>query len=167
MPVQELAELSTGRFRAAVPGDLEALLALERAYYAEDRYPFSPALAKRALGALLEDPALGQVWVAEMAGKVVAYVVLALGYSLEYGGRDAFIDELYVDPDHRGRGLGREALAVAETGARALGVRALHLEVERDKAGVRALYRERGFADHDRLLMTKELAPPWHTPVPS
>jgi GNAT superfamily N-acetyltransferase len=144
-------------FRLATPADLEALLALQRAYYAEAGYRFHPARARTALAGLLGDRALGFVWAADAGGAPVAYAVLTLGYSLEYGGRDAFLDELYVAPAARRHGLARAALAAIEAGARALAVRQLHLEVERSLAGARALYRRAGFADHDRLLMSKAL----------
>ena len=49
-------------------------------------------------------------------------------------------------------------MAFAETQCRAVGVRALHLEVERDNTNARALYRKVGFVDHDRYLMTKRIS---------
>lgn len=146
-------------FRPARPADLDALLALQRAYYAEDGYPFDPAVQREAFGRLLAEPALGAAWLAEDGGRVVAYVVVTLGWSLEFGGRDGFVDELYVAPEARGSGLGREGLAAAETGACALGVRALHLEVELDKPETRTWYRRTGFAEHGRALMSKALTP--------
>ncbi|HYS78429.1 MAG TPA: hypothetical protein VEO94_06295 [Candidatus Dormibacteraeota bacterium] len=36
-----------------------------------------------------------------------------------------------------------------------IGVRALHLEMERGNVAAQALYRRHGFADHDRYLMTR------------
>src|SRR5512134_1736901 len=147
------------RFRPATPADLDALLALQRDYYAEDGYPFDLAVQREAFGLLLADPALGAAWLAGDGGSVVAYVVVTLGWSLEFGGRDAFVDELYVTPAARGAGLGRAGLAVAEAGARALGVRTLHLEVEDGKPAALALYRRRGFAGHGRALLKKSILP--------
>lgn len=144
-------------FRLAVPADLDDLLALQRDYYAEDGYRFDPPVAREAFARLLAEPALGQAWLAEGGGRVVAYVVLTLGWSLEFGGRDAFVDELYVTPAARGGGLGRAGLAAAEAGARALGVRTLHLEVEDGKAAALAMYRRNGFAEHGRALLKKSL----------
>lgn len=144
--------------RPARLADLYALLALQEAYYAEAGYFFHPGRMRAAFATLLADPALGAVWIAKDAGEAVAYAVLTLGYSLEYGGRDGFLDELYVAPGHRRRGLARAALEALEAGARAAGVRALHLEVERELDGARELYRRAGFADHDRVLMSKPVA---------
>lgn len=83
------------------------------------------------------------------------YVVLTLGWSLEHRGRDAFVDELFVAPAHRGRGFAKRLLDVLEEACRGLGVNALHLEVERKNATARELYARRGYRDRDRLLLTK------------
>lgn len=142
-------------FRPATPGDVAPFLVLQRAFYADDGYPFREAEARANLLRLLADPNLGRVWVTEDAGTVVGYVVLTFGFSLEFRGRDAFLDELYLAPGHRGRGLGQKALALVEAACREMGVRALHLEVEKHKTAAQALYRKIGFDDHDRYLMTK------------
>jgi len=105
----------------------------------------------------LSDPSLGRGWVFESAGQSVGYLVVSLSYSLEYGGRDVFVDELFLIPEYRGRGFGSAALSAAENFCRDVGVRALHLEVETDKTGAQALYRRWGFANHRRFLMTKLL----------
>jgi len=128
-----------------------------RDYYRDDGYPFIEAEARVAVTGLVGDPARGGVWVCEIDGAVAAYLAVTLGYSLEYRGPDAFVDEVVVAAAHRGRGLGREALAVAEAHCRRAGVRALHLEVEPAKDRALALYRTSGFTDHGRRLMTKRL----------
>jgi GNAT superfamily N-acetyltransferase len=143
--------------RPAAPGDIAELLALQSAYYAEDRYPFVESIAREVWHSLLSDTSLGSAWVFKADSTLIGYVVLTLGYSLEYRGRDAFLDELYVTPDWRGRGLGRKALEVVDSACSRLGVKALHLEVETDKPGAIALYRKWGFAEHRRVLMTKEV----------
>ena len=145
-------------FRPATPRDTAAIMALEAAYYASENYAFEAGAAGRAIDELLADPARGRLWVADDAGVVVAYLVVAFSHSLEYQGRDAFIDELYVAPSHRGGGIGRTALSPAEDACKAAGVRMLHLEVERDNATARQLYRRVGFVDHDRILMSKRIA---------
>ena len=73
--------------------------------------------------------------------------------------RPACIDELYVAPAWRGRGLGHQALKAVDAACIQLGVEALHLEVERNKTAAQALYRRWGFADRQRVLMTKRMGP--------
>jgi ribosomal protein S18 acetylase RimI-like enzyme len=142
-------------FRPATSADTEALLGLMRGYYTDEGYPFAEAGARKALVELLAVPTLGRVWIAHEAGAPIAYAVLTLGFSLEYAGRDAFLDDVYVAPRYRGRGLGRAALEAVEATCMELEVRALHLVVERYKTRAQALYRRAGFVDHDRYLMTK------------
>ncbi len=143
--------------QVAVAGtdDGEAILELMEQFYAGERYPFDREKAKAALMPFLAEPALGRAWLFRDGATPVGYFVLTLGWSLEYGGRDAFVDELFVSPSHRGRGLGRRALEVLEEACRELSVQALHLEVEKDNLKAAELYRKRGFEDHHRRLMSK------------
>ncbi|MSQ48522.1 MAG: GNAT family N-acetyltransferase [Deltaproteobacteria bacterium] len=145
-------------FRVATRADLDSLLPLVRAYYEFDHLAFDEGIARTALGNFIDDPTFGRVWLIYDEAEAIGYLVLTLGYSLEYGGRDAFIDEVYIRAEYRGHGIGRQAMAFAETQCRAVGVRALHLEVERDNTNAHALYRKVGFVDHDRYLMTKRIS---------
>lgn len=154
-------EALTPRIRIARGGDARAILALMRPYYAADGYPFQTTRARRVLTGFLRRPAWGRAWVATLGrpGGVVGYAVVTLGYSLEYGGRDAFVDEIVVSPGLRGQGLGRRLLVEAEAWCRRQGVAALHLEVERRHRGAIALYRGAGFSSSGRMLMTRRLSP--------
>jgi ribosomal protein S18 acetylase RimI-like enzyme len=143
------------RFRQATAADVEDILSMMRGYYAQDGYTFVEAEARAAALALIKDPSLGRLWVTCDGATVVGYVAVALGFSFEYRGREAFVDELFVAESHRGRGLGREALEIAETYCREAGVNALHLEVERHREPALELYRRRGFEDYGRYLMTR------------
>jgi GNAT superfamily N-acetyltransferase len=144
-------------FHEATAGDVAALLDMMREFYALDGYPFDERAARSALMDLVGDPTLGRVWLARAGDEPIGYVVLTLGFSLEFHGRDAFVDELYVRLDHRGQGVGKRAIALVEATCRELGVRALHLEVERSNAAALQLYRTHAFIDHDRTLLTKWL----------
>jgi ribosomal protein S18 acetylase RimI-like enzyme len=145
--------------RRASAADAGRILPMMRRYYDEDRYPFDPARAEAALLALLGDERLGEAWLALDRDAPLGYVVLCLGWSLEHQGRDAFVDELFVEPAARGHGVGRRLMHLAVERCRALGVRSLHLEVERTNAKAQALYASLGFRGTDRVLMSKRLAP--------
>lgn len=146
--------------------DVDEVVAMMRVYYADDRYPFDEGTARGAVRGFLAEPARGRLWVFDAGDEAAGYFALTLGYSLEYGGRDAFLDELYVRPRYRGRGLGTRALATVKSAARELGVRALHLEVGRARPEVMAMYRKAGFVDNDRCLMTLRLACVPKRPLP-
>ena len=153
-------------FRPAAPADVDAIVAMMRGYYAQDGYTFIASEARDAALMLIGDPAIGRLWVACEDKTVIGYVAVALGFSFEYRGREAFVDELQIAESHRGRGLGREALEIAEAWCREAGVNALHLEVERHREAALELYRGRGFQDYGRYLMTKWLCASKRAPRP-
>jgi len=122
-----------------------------------DRTPFDERTARGALTQLIGDESLGGAWLIESDGRTAGYLVLTYGFSLEFGGHDAFIDEIFLREEFRGRGLGRRALEFAETVCRGRGVRALLLEVERDNAAAQEVYRRSGFERRGFHLMVKRL----------
>ena len=143
-------------FERATEADLDELVAMMRALYAEDEgFAFDEAVARKGLALLLEDDRNGRVWLIRMDGETAGYIVLATSFSLEYHGRDAFIDEVYVVPTWRDRGIGARALERAVEECRAMGVAAVHLEVGHDNPKARALYERLGFVDRRRYLMTR------------
>jgi ribosomal protein S18 acetylase RimI-like enzyme len=83
--------------------------------------------------------------------------VLTHGYSFEYGGREAFIDEFYIEAEFRRQGFGQQAMQFLEQRAQEMGVKAIHLEVDYDNEPAMNLYRRAGYADNNRSLMTKWL----------
>jgi ribosomal protein S18 acetylase RimI-like enzyme len=143
--------------RLAVPADLERLLPLVRELWKQEHMEWHDTRTPAALARLLGDESLGRVWISEDAGRAIAYLALCFGYSLEFFGRDAFIDEVYVDPAYRGHGHGLHLLATVEAACPALGVVALHLEVDHVNERALELYLRVGFAVHDRFLMTKHV----------
>lgn len=143
--------------RPATPADLAALLPMVRDLQVHERLPEPGQEVESALRALLADERLGCVLVAEMDGRAVGYTVLGFGFSLEFHGRDAFVDELYVTDAARGQGLGTLLLDAAEMACRARGIKALHLEAGHGNPRAAGLYGRRGFKAHERHLMTKWL----------
>jgi ribosomal protein S18 acetylase RimI-like enzyme len=138
------------------PGDRAALEPMVRAYYAEDGLAFDEQRQGAALTAVLDGDPLCLAWLVRIADATVGYVVLTLGFSLESGGRDGVIDELFVAPSVRGRGIGAKVLALIDQEARARDLKRLYLEVGHDNPA-RGLYRRAGFVDHRRYLMSKYL----------
>jgi Sortase and related acyltransferases len=144
-------------FTLAALADLDALVDSMRDYYAFDHLAFDGRVARTALQQIVSEPLLGRVYLIQSDGQTLGYVVLTLGFSLEFRGRDAFVDELYLRPSVRGQGIGKRTLQHAETVCRSLGVQVLHLEVKRANVKAQEIYKKFGFQDHDRYLMTKWL----------
>jgi ribosomal protein S18 acetylase RimI-like enzyme len=145
------------RTRLAVPADLERLLPLVRELWKHEHMEWDATRTPAALARLIGDASLGRVWIMEDDGRAIAYLALCFGYSLEFFGRDAFIDELYIDPDYRNVGHGFRLLAIVEDACAELDVRALHLEVDHVNERAKELYKRAGFVEHDRWLMTRRL----------
>lgn len=144
--------------KKASSADEDCVLAFMREYYKLDHLALDEQRARSALERILQDTSVGQVWLIQNKTEALGYIVLTLGFSLEYHGRDAFLDEIFIKENHRGKGIGQQALAFVEEQCRKLGVRALHLEVERTNIPAQKSYRKFGFVDHDRYLMTKPIA---------
>lgn len=146
------------RYREATPADKPELLALMADYYAFDGHHFDPDTSAAVLDEFLADQRLGRAWLIEVDGDVAGYMALCIGYSLEFGGRDAFVDEIYLHERFRGRGIGRAALQHMMAEARRLGIKALHLEVDQDNRPARKLYQALGFESRGRFqLMSQAL----------
>ncbi len=142
-------------FRLANSADIELLLDFMCQFYSIDSYPFDAHLARPTMQQIIEDTSLGRVWLIYHQEMAIGYVVLTFGFSLEYHGRDAFIDELFLLPAHRGQGIGSQVMHFVLDACPALSIHALHLEVERTNLAGLRLYRKYGFEEHDRSLMTR------------
>jgi len=118
---------------------------------------FDEPTARETFRRFLSLLTLRKTWLLYQRNRPVGYIVLTLGFSFEFHGRDAFIDELYIDAAFRRRGYGRQAVTFVETKARKMGVNAIHLEVDWGNDPALELYRRTGYQDHDRFLMTKWL----------
>jgi len=114
-----------------------------------------PRRLRTALQRLLREHEIGRVWLILEAGEVVGYSVLTFGYDLEFMGRDAFLTELYVQKDLRGRGIGRRALALVESQAVRLHARAVHLMVRAENIRAFTLYASAGYEAPRRVMLSR------------
>ncbi len=151
-------EMTEPVFEIAERRDIDLLLEMMREYYAHDGLSFETDAARSAMECLVTDRSLGRVWVIRAGREAIGYVAMTLGYSLEYHGKDAFIDEIYIRASHRGQGIGERAVRFVEDACRETGVRALHLEVERANTLAQSFYRRIGFEDHHRYMMTRMIS---------
>jgi len=148
--------------RPATQADIDVLIGFMRELQREggpafDGRPFDESVVRRCIVELIDDERLGRVWLIDLAGGAIGYAVLTLGYSLEFHGRDALLDELFVAESARGRGVGTAVLDLIAEECRRLGACAVHLEVDRDNVKAQRLYRRHGYQDHDRYLLTRRL----------
>ena len=142
----------------ATPADLESLLTMMRQMQADDPWsePFHESTVRANLTELLQKPDYGAIYLVREEAALIGYLVICFDYSLEYRGKGAWIDELFVEAAHRGKGIGTQLLDLAETASREHSAKFLHLEVTHGNPALE-LYRRRGFLDHQRYLMSKAL----------
>lgn len=146
------------QFRVADASDAELLLDFMQAYYALDGFGYDREKARAALVPLLQNPNFGRVWLVLDGETPVGYAVLCFGYSLEWLGRDAFVDEIFLREDYRGRGWGRTTMVFLEDAARNLGVKTLHLGVVEGNHRALRLYETIGFRQHQSTFLSKWIA---------
>ncbi|WP_269791745.1 GNAT family N-acetyltransferase [Stenotrophomonas sp. Iso1] len=144
--------------RIAGPEDFARLIAMVRDFYVEDCIPYQPELVEPGLRAVLGNPSLGAVLMLSSDDLAeVGYVTLGWCFSVEQGGRFVLLDELYLAPSARGRGWGRQALAVARDWAAGQGAAVIRLEVNHHNAKAKRLYLSAGYRDDERDILTLSL----------
>ena len=144
--------------RRARPEDLTALLGLVRAFYLVDAHDYDPDRVTAALRPMLADDSLGQVWVVDDEGGLTGYAIVTWTWSLESGGRDCILDEIYVEEG--GHGHGSALLRHALDQAREFGALACFLETEAPNDRARAFYARHGFVSEQSVWMSRPLATP-------
>lgn len=138
-------------YRRAEPADLDTVLVWLERYCVQEGHDFVAPKARASLSLLLADGRNGIAWLIEKSGRGIGCMVLTFRFSLSFGGRDAFVDEIHLEAPYRGRGIGARALPFMLTQARRHGVKAPHLEVDRGNARAHRLYVSLGFAPRGRF----------------
>ena len=146
--------------RRAELNDISALVDLMAEFYAESGYELDRRRAAAAFADVMEDERLGAVWV---LGDAVGHVVITVRYAMEYAGMVASVDDLYVRPESRRRGLAREALAGVREWCVGKGLRAVTVEAGVENEAALGAYRRSGFVEcAGRTVMAMELGAPAH-----
>ena len=141
--------------RDARPTDAGAIAAFNNAMAQEtegkslDSQLIGPGVRK-----LLENPAMGRYWVAEIDGRIVGQIMVTYEWSDWRNGLIWWVQSVYVVPDCRRKGVFSalyhhvESLAVAE-----VHVCGIRLYVEKDNARAHHTYIAMGMAETDYRIM--------------
>lgn len=148
--------------RRARESDVDTLVRLMSDVYAESGFSLPGDAAARAFASLLAAPQLGAVWIAEEDDAAVGYIVMTVVFSMEYGGLRGFIDDFYVRPIARGRGIGASLLRAVRDHAERQQLRALWVETGLADHPARPLYHRAGYVDTGHALLVQPLAAPVH-----
>lgn len=94
------------KVRRAEPADGPAFLDLVRSLAEFETLPPPDAAAcERLLADAFADPPRYELWVTELGGRVVAYAVTFMTYSTFLARPTLFLEDLFVHPDSRRRGV--------------------------------------------------------------
>jgi ribosomal protein S18 acetylase RimI-like enzyme len=150
--------------RAGVEDAAEVARLLDDFNREYDEYtPGVDALTKRARQLISE----GEITVLVTDDPPVGLAVLRFRPSIWVEALEAYLAELYVAPDRRGEGLGKELLDAALGLARERGAAYIDLGTSEDDTAARALYESAGFTNREgrpdgprMLFYERELEPP-------
>jgi ribosomal protein S18 acetylase RimI-like enzyme len=124
-------------------------------FYAIDGYPFDLEKMDFLLGKFISDSTLGRLWLIKSDEETAGYVCLTIGFSFEYGGKIAVLDELFIKTKFRNKGLGKKTLEFINLKAIEMEIAAIHMEVEGHNTRALDLYISKGYKTKGRKLYTK------------
>ncbi|WP_417727388.1 GNAT family N-acetyltransferase [Roseovarius sp.] len=142
----------------ARPDDLDRLLPLVAAFHDEAGISQTDTNRRAALLPMLEGSPHGVVYLIGPGRAPIGYIVISFGWSVEFGGLDGYVDEFYIRPGVRGRGIGSEVMTSLPKALAGAGLKALHLEVRRDNDKALKLYEKLRFLQRNEYsLLTREM----------
>ncbi len=137
--------------------DFNAVLGMMRRFYN------SPALitngSEKIYAANVENCLSGSAYIEGFvfldAEKIIGYGMLAKSYSTEFGGECIWIEDIFIEPEYRGRGLGTKFLRYVKE---FYPDKILRLEAEHENSKALAVYKNLGFKElpYLELVFTRE-----------
>ena len=115
----------------------------------------SDAVLRKDIEDCISDMPLVEGFVFEEDEKLLGYAMTALNYTTEYGGISVWIEDIYLKPEARGKGIATDFFAFIEK-QYPQAVR-FKLEVEQENEVAIAAYRRNGYSISPYFEMTKEM----------
>ena len=140
-------------FKPLEIADISIITQMMQDFYAIDNYPMDVEVAKTLFQEFITNEHLGKSWLIYSENEIVGYIILTFIFSFEYGGKIAFVDELFIKETARGKGFGKEAIQFIQREVPKLSLKLLYLEVEPHNENAQKLYLAHDFELHNRKLM--------------
>ena len=99
-----------------------------------------------------EDPAFSLL-IAEAEGDSIGYALFTEGYNTDFAARGLWLDDIYVAPPYRSRGIGRKLMAAVAATARQRNFASMWWTVLDSNARAIDFYREIGAIDDNARLL--------------
>ena len=145
-------------FRTLTPEDHDLVVPMVLDFYHSDAvdHPVDAAILERSFRDAADpaEPLLRGLLI-QWDGEAAGYLYVTQCYSAEVGGRCVFIEEIYLSPEFRGRGLGTQIMAWLE--GEYPTARRFRLEVTQANQGAVRLYQKAGyqFLRYDQMVLDK------------
>jgi ribosomal protein S18 acetylase RimI-like enzyme len=140
-------------FKPLEISDISIITKMMQDFYAIDNYSMNVEVAKNLFQEFITNEHLGKSWLIYSENEIVGYIILTFIFSFEYGGKIAFVDELFIKETARGKGFGKEAIQFIQQEVPKLSLKLLYLEVEPHNENAQKLYLAHDFVLHNRKLM--------------
>ena len=140
-------------FKPLEKADIPTITQMMQEFYSIDNYPMDIEESKKLFQEFITNENLGKSWLIFSENEIVGYIILTFIFSFEYGGKIAFIDELFIKETARGKGFGKEAIQFIQGEVPKLSLKLLYLEVEPHNENAQKLYLAHDFELHNRKLM--------------
>lgn len=145
-------------FKTLEISDIDTITAMMQNFYAIDNYPIEAQATKKMFQEFISNENFGKAWLIYADNKIAGYVILTYIFSFEYGGKIAFVDELFIKQSARGKGIGKETIQFVQQESPKLSLKLLYLEVENHNENAQKLYIAQDFGFHNRKLMKYKIA---------
>ena len=139
--------------------DIDVIVPMMQDFYTIDNYPIDPTTTEKLFETFIEDESLGHCWLIFHNKICVGYVILTYIFSFEYKGKIAFLDELYLNENARGKGIGRSTLEFVRKHAGESDLKIIYLEIEPHNEVAKKLYLSNDFNMHKRQIMKHTTKP--------
>ena len=147
----------SAEIREAKVDDVTALVEMMERAHKDAAFALDRELAKGAFSVLLKDRSRAAAWIGLRDRKPEGYILVTFKLSMEAGGTDAFIEDIFVYADARRKGVGSALMSAAMAECGRIGISAVHVETGADDEAAIAFYAACGLKNRKRTILTNVL----------
>ena len=140
-------------FRRIEEKDRKEIVDMMTVFYGSDAVSTNGSLEifNSDISACLDDNISLEGYVFSENGETAGYAMVSKGFSTEAGKECFWVEDLYIKPEYRGKGIGGRFLDFLREKHKGY---ALKLEVERENERAIAVYKKHGFSELPYFVMT-------------
>ncbi|MEG0918024.1 MAG: GNAT family N-acetyltransferase [Myroides sp.] len=132
---------------------IPAIVNLMVDFYAIDGYPINKETTTNLFLEFVNNLEAGKCFVITYNNEICGYTILVQFFSFEMSGNVLLLDELYIDQNYQGKGIGKKAIEFIKQFSQENNYKKIVLEVEPHNLRAIQLYEKEQFKKHKRDLM--------------